>query len=58
MYVTELVKQELRFRKQISDITVRYKNSEGVFIWNKETKAMYYKGNNRKYSEFLGIVSI
>jgi hypothetical protein len=58
MYVTELLKQELRFRKQFADITVRYKNSEGEFIWNRETKAMYYKGNNRKYSEFMGIVAI
>jgi hypothetical protein len=58
MYVTELLKQELRFRKQISDITVRYKNSQGEFIWNRETKSLYYKGNNRKYSEFMGTVTI
>jgi hypothetical protein len=58
MYITELLKQELRFRKQFSDITVRYKNSQGEFTWNRETKSLYYKGNNRKYPEFMGIVAI
>jgi hypothetical protein len=58
MYVTELLKQEIRFRKQFSDITVRYKNSQGEFIWNRETKSLYYKGNNRKHPEFMGTVVI
>jgi hypothetical protein len=58
LYVTELIKQEIRFRKQFSDMTVIYKNNQGEFIWNRETKSLYYKGNNRKYSEFMGIVAI
>jgi hypothetical protein len=58
MYVTELLKQELRFKKQFSCDTVRYKNNDGEFIWNRETKSLYYKGNNRKYPEFMGIVVI
>ena len=58
MYITELVKQELRFRKQFSCNTVRYKNSQGEITYNTETKTIYYKGNNRQYKEFLGTVAI
>jgi hypothetical protein len=35
---------------------VRYKNNQGEFTWNRETKAVYYKGNNRKYPEFIGMI--
>jgi hypothetical protein len=58
MYITELLKQELRFRKQFADITVRYKNNQGEYTWNRETKNLYYKDHNRKYPEFIGTVAI
>jgi hypothetical protein len=57
-YVTELLKQELRFKKQFSCDKVRYKNSQGEYTYNQETKTLYYQDNNSKYPKFMGNLTL
>jgi hypothetical protein len=49
MFITENVKQQLRFKKQFAFNKVTYKAFDGVYTWFADTQTLYYKGNNESY---------
>ena len=58
MYITELTKQELRFRKSLSWGIVHYKTKDGEYTYDVDTKDVYYKGNNRMFREYCGTINL